>query len=140
MRRRGMLGVLAAACVTGAVGFSVAGPAGTASATTNCWFNDSRAPRPDFAMCHNVVGTKVYGGIGPRNSTDGVVYPNQVVGHLYSNPSWFECRLENGPWNGGGPHPYRWLYTESDDGGWGWVPDTAIYDETDHVLGCGEFA
>src|SRR4051794_15701551 len=111
MHRRGTLGSLAVAGTTVLVGLALTG---TAHAATNCTHGGNG--RQDWSTCHNLVGTNVYGGVGPSPKTDGIVYPNQVVGHLYSNPSWFECRIDNGPWNGGGPHPYRWLYTESDDG------------------------
>lgn len=130
----GLSGILIATIAVSAAPASGA----VTTAAANCTLGGNG--RPDWATCHNVVGTDVYGGRGPGPETDGVVYPDQVVGHLYSNPSWFQCRIDNGPWNGGGPHPHRWLYTESDDGGWGYVPDTAIYDETNPVLGCGEFA
>jgi hypothetical protein len=121
-----------------ATGLLVIGGTGTAHAATACAKGGNG--NPFWRTCHNVVGATVYGGwmsdMAP--GTDGEVYLNDPVGHLYSNPSWFECRIDNGPWNGGGPHPYRWLWTESDDGGWGWVADTDIYDETNDVLGCGE--
>ncbi|MFJ2959764.1 hypothetical protein [Streptomyces sp. NPDC087270] len=128
-------GVLAACCLGGA---AVLVSAGSAQAATNCTLGGGG--HPDWHTCHNVVGATVYGGQGPSSKTDGTVNLNVVSGHLNSNPSWFECRIDNGPWNGGGPHPNRWLYTESDDGGWGWVADTDISDETNPVLGCGEFA
>lgn len=105
--------------VAGRPSSTAAKPATTAPGNVHpmaspCWYNGGRW------WCNNVVGAAVY------RYPD---YTHGVVGHMYSNPSWFNCRREDS-WVGG-PHPYRWEYTESDDGGWGFMPDTSIYSETD---------
>ncbi|MFF1306192.1 hypothetical protein [Streptomyces sp. NPDC058307] len=51
-----------------------------------------------------------------------------IVGYMYTNPSWFDRRYDGGLPDEyvGGPHPYRWAWTEADNGQWGWMKDTAI--------------
>ena len=135
--QRKKLAFLAAACAA-AAGIVVAGGASMADAAANCTHGTWHLNKPTW-NCHNVSGATVYGGYYGGAYKDGVVHLDDPVGHLYSNPSWFICRIDDGPWNGGGPHPYRWLWTQSDDGGQGWVADSAIYDETNPVIGCGEY-
>ncbi|WP_329459756.1 hypothetical protein [Streptomyces sp. NBC_01497] len=88
---------------------------GTAEAATPCTY-DGRTSW----YCHNVVGATVYAA--PDTS--------RPVGTMNTNPSWFECRTDNGAYVGG-PHPYRWLWTEADNGEWGYMKDTDISSETD---------
>ncbi|MET7567000.1 hypothetical protein ABZT04_00620 [Streptomyces sp. NPDC005492] len=93
----------------------------TASAdalAAGCWYSASHW------WCNNVSGAPVYAS----GSTT-------VVGYMYSNPSWFVCRSDTGGYVGG-PHPYRWEWTEADNGNWGWMKDTAIYSETDPLPVC----
>ena len=82
-----------------------------------CWYSASHW------WCYNVSGAPVYASSGA------------VVGYMYSNPSWFVCRSDNGGYVGG-PHPYRWEWTQADNGAWGWMKDTAIYSETDPLPVC----
>jgi hypothetical protein len=89
---------------------------GTAQAANPCWWGDGG----QHMYCNNVVGATVYAE--PNTS--------HPVGTMYSNPSWFECRTDSGAYVGG-PHPYRWEYTEADNGQWGYMKDTDIYSETD---------
>ncbi|MFE2110579.1 hypothetical protein ACFXAF_32590 [Kitasatospora sp. NPDC059463] len=77
--------------------------------------------------CNNVPNTSV-------RSQPSSAYP--VTGTMSSNPSWFVCKTDEGGYNGGGPHPYRWLWTQSDTGAWGWMADSAIYSETNPVPDC----
>ncbi|QFQ98888.1 hypothetical protein F9278_25100 [Streptomyces phaeolivaceus] len=86
----------------------------TASAANPCWQSGGNW------WCDNVPGAAVY-----KNP-----YTFEVVGHMYSNPSWFKCRYDFGG-NVGGPHPNRWIWTQADNGAWGWMKDTDIYSETD---------
>ncbi|MET8082099.1 hypothetical protein [Streptomyces sp. NPDC005303] len=83
-----------------------------------CWYSASHW------WCNNVSGAPVYASSGA------------VVGYMYSNPSWFVCRSDNGGYVGG-PHPNRWEWTQADNGNWGWMKDTAIYSETDPLPVCG---
>ncbi|WP_236584894.1 hypothetical protein [Streptomyces sp. MBT53] len=83
-----------------------------------CWYSSSHW------WCNNVSGAPVY--------ASGTT---TVVGYMYSNPSWFVCRSDNGGYVGG-PHPYRWEWTQADNGAWGWMKDTAIYSETDPLPVC----
>ncbi|MGX9888778.1 hypothetical protein [Streptomyces sp. NPDC002276] len=93
--------------------------ASTASAlASGCWYSGSHW------WCNNVSGAPVY--------ASGTT---TVVGYMYSNPSWFVCRSDNGGYVGG-PHPYRWEWTQADNGAWGWMKDTAIYSETDPLPVC----
>ncbi|MFB9521436.1 MULTISPECIES: hypothetical protein [Streptomyces] len=126
MRMRRRLGaVLAAAALTMGIGAVVA-PA--AHAAPGCWTNDGGIKW----YCNNVSGAPVYGTIGNNH-----LYPDptKVVGHMYSNPSWFYCKLDGQDWVGG-PHPTRWLMTVADNGKLGFMKDTAIYSETDPVRNC----
>ena len=61
--------------------------------------------------------------------------PNQVVGTMNTNPSWFFCKMDNQAWVGG-PHPNRWIKTVADNGKLGWMKDTAIFSETDPLRDC----
>ncbi|MFI6404759.1 hypothetical protein [Streptomyces sp. NPDC050548] len=100
---------------------TTSGPAsGSASAAlaAGCWYSGSHW------WCNNVSGAPVY--------ASGTA---TVVGYMYSNPSWFVCRSDNGGYVGG-PHPYRWEWTQADNGAWGWMKDTAIYSETDPLPVC----
>jgi hypothetical protein len=91
---------------------------GTAEAANPCWWGDGGMRM----YCNNVSGATVY-------ATPDTSSP---VGKMYSNPSWFECRRDTGAYVGG-PHPNRWLWTQADNGKWGWMKDTDIYSETDPV-------
>ncbi|MEU0164267.1 hypothetical protein [Streptomyces iakyrus] len=91
---------------------------GTAEAANPCWWGDGGMRM----YCNNVSGATVY-------ATPDTSRP---VGKMYSNPSWFECRRDTGAYVGG-PHPNRWLWTQADNGKWGWMKDTDIYSETDPV-------
>ncbi|WP_433544454.1 hypothetical protein ACQPZG_04550 (plasmid) [Streptomyces sp. CA-294286] len=126
MRMRRRLGaVLAAAALTVGIGV-VAAPA--AQAAPGCWTNDGGIKW----YCNNVSGAPVYGTVGNNH-----LYPDptKVVGYMYSNPSWFYCKLDGQAWVGG-PHPTRWLMTVADNGKLGFMKDTAIYSETDPVRNC----
>jgi hypothetical protein len=121
--RRLIVGV---AGLAAALGTTVAAP--PASAADGCW--------PDGGSnkywCENVSGAAVYGSIGNNHLYPN---PNEIVGTMYSNPSWFYCKLDDQAWVGG-PHPTRWLMTVADNGRLGWMKDTAIYSETDPVRYC----
>lgn len=70
---------------------------------------------PEAFWCHNDP-TIVYSG--PH------YYGTLNVGNLNSTYSWFTC------WTGGtdqNNRPETWYYTESDDGGWGYVPASKVY-------------
>ncbi|MEU0036552.1 MULTISPECIES: hypothetical protein [unclassified Streptomyces] len=109
-----------------AVGFgAVAAP--SAHAAAGCWTNDGIR-----WYCNNVSGAAVYGIIGNNHSYPD---PDKIVGHMYSNPSWFYCKEDGQAWVGG-PHPTRWLMTVADNGQLGFMKDTAIYSETDPVQNC----
>jgi hypothetical protein len=126
MRTRKRLGaVLATAALTVGIG-AVAAP--SANAAPGCWTNDGGIKW----YCNNVSGAPVYGIIGNNHSYPD---PNRVVGHMYSNPSWFFCKLDGQAWVGG-PHPTRWLMTVADNGQLGFMKDTAIYSETNPVRNC----
>ncbi|MFJ8082969.1 hypothetical protein ACIQ6Y_20470 [Streptomyces sp. NPDC096205] len=85
-----------------------------------CWYSSSHW------WCNNVSGAGVYINEGGEA---------KLVGRMYSNPSWFTCRSDNGGYIGG-PHPYRWEWTQADNGAWGWMKDTDIYSETDPLPVC----
>lgn len=101
------------------------GPASGASVDVvsphnSCWYSSSQW------WCNNVSGAPVYGFAGD----DLYPVPSDIVGYMYSNPSWFDERRDDGPYVGG-PHPHRWVFTEADNGKYGWMKDTDIYSETD---------
>ncbi|MGW2768526.1 hypothetical protein [Streptomyces sp. NPDC001275] len=50
-------------------------------------------------------------------------------------PSWFVCKFDGGQ-NHGGPHPTRWVYTQADNGVWGWMSDNDIASETNPLPSC----
>jgi hypothetical protein len=113
------------AAVTGlTIGLSTAPPA---SAAGGCWPGDHNQ-----WWCNNVSGAPVYGTVG-----DNHIYPDPTttVGYMYSNPSWFFCKMDGQAWVGG-PHPTRWLMTVADNGRLGFMKDTAISSETDSVRDC----
>jgi hypothetical protein len=93
-----------------------------ASAATACVHDNSTG----HTWCHNVYAAPVFDG-----NTNG----SRIIGYMYTTYSWFGCRTDDGSWIGG-PHPYRWIYTEADNGQWGMMRDTDIYDETDTVPYC----
>jgi hypothetical protein len=86
-------------------------------AASPCWFASGHW------WCYNVSGAPVY------NSD------YSVAGYMYSNPSWFICRSDAGGYVGGS-HPYRWEWTQADNGAWGWMKDSAIYSETNPLPVC----
>ncbi|MBT2452922.1 hypothetical protein J7F03_39005 [Streptomyces sp. ISL-43] len=63
-------------------------------------------------------------------------YPNTVVGYMYSNPSCFACRIDNGQHNGNDIHPYRRAADPGRQGAWGWMKYTDISSETNPVPSC----
>jgi len=69
-----------------------------------------------------------------------VEWAGQTVGYLNTNTNWFTCRHEGDPTGGGGPHPNRWIYTLADSpishGGWGFVKDSDVVDETNPLPPC----
>ncbi|MFD7137335.1 hypothetical protein [Streptomyces sp. NPDC059894] len=85
-----------------------------------CWYASSHW------WCNNVSGAGVY------VNDNGTA---RLVGTMYSNPSWFVCRSDDGG-HVGGPHPNRWEWTQADNGAWGWMKDTDIYSETDPLPVC----
>jgi hypothetical protein len=128
----GVLNRISALSATMAVSAALAVvPAAHASAASNCWDGGFKVSDPGGGVyeaywCHN-VNTAAY---IPASYDDS-------VGSLDSNPSWFACKTDSGAWNGeGSPHPYRWVWTEADDGEWGWVPDSDIIDETNPIPYC----
>ncbi|WP_055711968.1 hypothetical protein [Streptomyces torulosus] len=118
--------LVATAGLAAAIGTTVVAP--SASAASNCWRHEDG----NRYWCQNVSGAPVYGSIGNSRLYPD---PNQVVGTMFSNPSWFYCKLDDQAWVGG-PHPTRWLRTVADNGAYGWMKDTAIYSETDPVRDC----
>ncbi|MEV6732823.1 MULTISPECIES: hypothetical protein [unclassified Streptomyces] len=126
--------VAAATVLAGAV----IGTAVPAHAAGGCWnggFNVNSGGDYTYRayMCHNRSGAPVWG------ATRDMDYPNTVVGYMYSNPSWFACRIDNGQYNGNDIHPYRWLLTQADNGAWGWMKDTDISSETNPVPSCEDY-
>ncbi len=121
--RRTIAGALAA----GALAVAAAGTsAGTAEAATACWHSGTHW------YCNNVSGAPVY---KPTIMFYTTVSSKDIVGHMYSNPSWFVCRDDTGPYVGG-PHPHRWVWTKADNGAWGYMKDTAISSETNTLPVC----
>jgi hypothetical protein len=106
------------------------GPAGAASAKpapadlgiqSSCWYSGNHW------WCNNVYGADVNALLW-----DGTYW---WVGDMWSTTSWFICRDDTGPYVGG-PNPYRWVYTQADNGAWGYMKDTAIYSDTDTLPIC----
>ncbi|MFB9685795.1 hypothetical protein [Amycolatopsis plumensis] len=131
VRNRSVQRVLTAAVAATGIAFTVPAVAEAAPAGA-CWaagfYKTDPAGRPHEAFyCENESPTKVYSSAGYSGS----------YGTMYGTPSWYACKTEN-QFNGGGPHPYRWLYTQADSpsGWWGFVPDNHIISETDTVPNC----
>lgn len=122
--RTKVVSILAVVVLACGAGVAVAGPA---SAASDCWPGGGNR-----WWCENVPGAPVYGWIGNNN-----IYPDpdRVVGYMYSNPSWFYCKMDGQAWVGG-PHPTRWLMTVADNGELGFMKDTAIYSETNPLPDC----
>ena len=108
---------------------AVAQPFGSNSAArvaaSNCLRDQSAT---NHWWCNNRAGIRV--------EWDG-----ETVGYLNSTTNWFTCRYEGDPTGGGGPHPNRWIYTLADSphrshGGWGFVKDSDVYDETNPLPPC----
>lgn len=97
----------------------------SSSAASGCWYSNTEW------WCNNVRGAAVY----EPAPTNGYPHADVVVGYMYSNPSWFRCRRDDGPYVGG-PHPYRWVFTKADNGEWGYMKDTSIYSETNPLPVC----
>ncbi|MET9499071.1 hypothetical protein [Streptomyces sp. NPDC006552] len=119
---RNTVGTIAAAAL--AAGLTVVA-APTASAASPCWYQGSEW------WCNNVRGAAVY----EPAETNGYPHPDVVVGRMNSNPSWFRCRRDDGPYVGG-PHPHRWVFTKADNGAWGYMKDTSISSETNPLPVC----
>ncbi|MGQ4390243.1 hypothetical protein [Streptomyces sp. SAS_270] len=127
MRMKKSLAVLFSAAAL-AVGLATTAAA-PASAASGCWYSGSHW------WCNNTSGAAVYGYKDQaRNYPDS----SRVVGRMYSNPSWFQCRYDGSLPDEyvGGPHPYRWVWTEADNGAYGWMKDTAISSETNTLPAC----
>ena len=130
---RTKLAALASAGVlAGAIVVLPASTAQAAATASYCWdmgFVTPHYPYEAFG-CYNTPGTPVYGGT--------VSDPRGQVGTLIYGVNWFACRTDSGDYNGeaGGPHPYRWLWTQADNGAWGWVSDKNISSETNSVTAC----
>ncbi|MGK5548152.1 hypothetical protein ACSNOH_25980 [Streptomyces sp. URMC 127] len=84
-----------------------------------CWYSGNHW------WCNNRVGAPVY-----QAGSEQV-----VAGYMYSNPSWFVCRTEGGA-HSGGPHPTRHIWTQADNGAWGWMHDDQISSETNPLPTC----
>ncbi|MFD0775565.1 hypothetical protein ACFQZ2_16655 [Streptomonospora algeriensis] len=125
MRIGSKIGSIAAtvALTTGA-GLTLATPAAAAG---DCWYSDGKW------WCNNVSGAPVYGFQGNGDSFQPD--PDRIVGYMYTNPSWFDCKLES-IYYVGGPHPYRWEMTTADNGELGFMKDTDIASETDPLPTC----
>jgi hypothetical protein len=88
------------------------------AAASPCWYSGGNW------WCNNRVPTLIYASSG------------EVIDRLWTNPSWFICRSDNGG-HVGGPHPNRWEWTQGDDHGlWGWVKDIDIASETNPLPVC----
>ncbi len=109
---------MGAAAVTAGAAFTLT-TAGSAQAASPCWQDGS------VWYCNNATGAKVYKGANTH----------EVVGRMYSNPSWFVCKFDGGQ-NHGGPHPTRWVWTQADNGNTGWMSDNDITSETDPLPSC----
>ncbi len=125
-RARRLAGALA--CAFALVGTmtsaAVAQPAGSNKAASSCNFDGVDG----HWYCRNRPGIRVE-------------WAGQTVGYLGGTVNWFTCRYEGDPTGGGGPHPNRWIYTLADTphyshGGWGFVKDSDVYDETDPLPRC----
>ncbi|MFD7975346.1 hypothetical protein [Streptomyces sp. NPDC059071] len=104
-----------------AAGASLALTAPTASAgqlASDCW-NAGRW------YCNNVYGAPVYQS----------KFGGDIVGYMFTTTSWFECKADNGDYIGG-PHPRRWVWTQADNGQWGYMRDIDIYSETNPLPNC----
>lgn len=117
MRRK----LLGTAMVIGSMLTAVLAAPAPASAADICWAGSNTW------WCRNRSGAGVY-----SLSWDGTTY---LVGYMNSTTSWFDCRTENPAWVGG-PHPHRWLWTQADNGQYGWMKDSDISSETDPVTVC----
>ncbi|MER6441935.1 hypothetical protein ABT275_37220 [Streptomyces sp. NPDC001185] len=115
-------------------------PTTHANAASNCWpMSNStgqeymRAPYfqkvyPVF-YCNNLAGEPIH------------EFPDRgnVVGYMNSTTSWFLCRDDYGDLNGeynNPSHAKRWIYTEADNGQWGFMNDKNISSETDPLTEC----
>ncbi len=97
-------------------------PATTAQAAAGCWKSGTKW------WCNNVGGAGVYRWEGVDGTT------RRLVGRMNTTTSWFEgrsdCQMYANGSGAGAPHPYRWIYTQADNGQWGWMSDKDIYNET----------
>lgn len=91
---------------------------GVGVAASPCWQSGGRW------WCNNRYAAPVY----ERGPAPG------VIGYMYSTTSFFVCRKE-GEWNNNGPHPNRWVWTQADNGRWGWMRDSDISSETNPLPG-----
>jgi hypothetical protein len=120
------LAVAAGAATTVAALTAIAPAAHAATQTTAkstaaadiCWYSGAHW------WCHNRAGAPVWSrGDNPT-----------VVGYMNTTTSWFNCRKE-GARNNNGPHPYRWEWTQADNGAWGWMKDSDISSDTNPLPG-----
>ncbi len=65
--------------------------------------------------------------------------PAGIVGYMFLQPELVPVPLRQQQPERvvGGPHPYRWEWTEADNGEYGWMKDTAIGSETDTLRPAG---
>jgi hypothetical protein len=119
----GLVALATVALATGPTGAASAqpAPADPGVQAAPCWRASNRW------WCNNVYGADVYALV-----YDGTHW---WVGDMWTTTSWFDCRSDDGPWVGG-PNPWRWVFTQADNGEWGWMKDTAIYSDTDTLPVC----
>ncbi|MFJ6893829.1 hypothetical protein [Streptomyces hokutonensis] len=115
-------------------------PTTHASAASNCWPKFSSAGQvymraPYFGNVYPVFYCNNLGGEPIHEFPDR----GNVVGYMNSTTSWFLCRDDygdlNGEYNNPG-HGSRWIYTEADNGQWGFMNDKNISSETNPLEEC----
>lgn len=127
-RRRAWRRAASAVLVIAAAGFGLTAFSGAAQAASPCAGNGPVAYGYQSLYCQNSPGAPVF--YGPS-------YNSPQVGTMNTTNSYFFCRTDQGDPNGeSAPHPYRWEFTQADNGAWGFMPDRYISSETDPLEVC----
>lgn len=111
----------------------------TVTGTSTCWDSGHTASPPyqswEAYNCHNIAPASIYSSTS--GDLDGMPDPNTVVNTMRSNPSWFVCKIDDGPLNGDSLYPARWEWTLGDDNtNWGWFNDINIFEDASNLPTC----